>query len=213
MFNHYQIMMSSSYNFDTKLSTELDNIDLNNLIELIKSSNQKGFEILVIKYGGALNHYGHLTFGNVDNEYIHNSIIETYIKVINSIGACRFNDEKSFNSWIFKIFTNILISSLRANNALKRGGNEKHYSFEQLSFNNYDLHSDNLIELDIERRNLIDIIFQKLPPKYSIVLWYAAKGYKDEDIANIFRQSVSSIKSLKNRAIKKARIISNQIMK
>lgn len=203
--------MSSFSKFGKNLPTETDHLDFNNLVELIKSGNPKGFEILVKKYGGALNHYGHLTFANVDHEIIYNSIIETYIKIINSIGACSFNNEKSFNNWVFKIFSNMLISYLRANNALKRGGREKHHSYEQLSLNNYDLPSDNSLELDIEKRNLIDSILHKLPPKYSVVLWYTAKGYGDEDIANIFCQSVSSIKSLKVRAMKKARQILNQI--
>lgn len=203
--------MFSYTNYGRSFFSDSNSQDFIHLIECLKSGDPKGFENLVKKYSGALTHYGHVMFSNVDYDIVYNSTIDTYINIINSISTCTFTDEKSFNNWIFKIFSNKLISSLRAQNALKRGGKDKHHRFEQLSINNYDLHTDNSIELQIERTNLIKIIFEKLPLKYSMVLWYAAHGYSDEDIAKIYSQSVSSLKSLKMRAIKKARHILNRV--
>ena len=85
-----------------------DNYDINNLIKKCQQGDNDSFAVLVDLYSGKLYAYFLRLTGNEDisNELLSN----VYLKLVDKIGS--FNGG-SFNSWIYRIASNIFYDHLR----------------------------------------------------------------------------------------------------
>ena len=177
------------------------------LVNGMKSGDQSTSKQLIRKFSGALYQYAYLNFRSVEPDIVHNSVVDTFGKVLDSISSFEYQGEESCTKWIYKIFHNSLISSLRKTRAIKRGGQGQHLSCESMSERGLELQSDDNLEIDMERRNLIEKIYAGLSPQECLILHYISNGYATREIAEIFRSTESAIKSRRLRAKRKARQI------
>lgn len=74
----------------------------NNIVKTIKKNPEKGFRLLMSKYGKAL--YWHIRRLVVSHADAEDAAQETFIRIFRSFG--QFNGKSSFTAWIYRIATN-----------------------------------------------------------------------------------------------------------
>lgn len=74
----------------------------NNIVKTIKKNLEKGFRLLMSKYGKAL--YWHIRRLVVSHADAEDAAQETFIRIFRSFG--QFNGKSSFTAWIYRIATN-----------------------------------------------------------------------------------------------------------
>ena len=183
--------------------------DCEYLVNRLKNKDLSALKELIQKYSGALIHFGHLKFPGIQQEIILDSINGAFLCILDSIDTFEYKNEGSFWKWAYRILSNIIISELRASNALKRGGSEQVLSIEELNKIGIEPLSPDIAEIRAEQHDLLDKIFKELPEDYRLVLLYYSRGMTDKEIAIIFGKTVNAAKSLRRRAIEKARHVMN----
>lgn len=177
------------------------------LICKVKKGDASAFKDLISKYSGALLHYGRFQFRSVDEDVLRGALTQTYYKLKNELESFIYINDMSFWVWLCKVYYRATISYSRKLNAEKRGGNSKHIDIDTLiKFGNEPAYHENQ-ELKTEQADLIDKVFQKLPSDYKAVLVYYSKGFTDEEIGRLLNRSTDATKSLRRRAIAKARTV------
>lgn len=160
---------------------EKDTYSDEEIIELVRSKDQELYAVIMTRYQDKLLRYA---FSLVKDEQNSADVVqESFIKAF--INLKGFNTKKKFSSWIYRIVHNEAI------NAAKK------YRKEIPILDNVDFQSDENLEKDFERQEIIDQVekcFEKIPLLYAepLRLYYIdEKSY--EEISDILRLPMGTV--------------------
>lgn len=167
----------------------LEKMDDHELIKAYVAGDEKGIQVLLDRYKGKI--YTSI-YIQVKDEYLADDIFqETFIKVINTLQAGRYNDEGKFLPWVMRIAHNMVIDHFRREKRVPTVvSNEGHDIFEILQFADDDAEA----KMVKQQRNvdLIKII-QLLPDDQKEVLimrHFCDMSFKD--IADVSEVSINT---------------------
>lgn len=144
----------------------LDKMDDQALIKAYVGGDERGIQVLLDRYKGKIYTAIYL---QVKDEYLADDIFqETFIKVINTLKAGRYNEEGKFLPWVMRIAHNMVIDHFRREKRIPTVvSNDGHDIFEVLQFSDENAES----KMVKQQRNvdLIKII-QLLPDDQKEVL-------------------------------------------
>lgn len=159
------------------------------LIKAYVAGDDKGIHVLLNRYKSKI--YTSISI-QVKDDYLAEDIFqETFIKVINTLQAGRYNDEGKFLPWVMRIAHNMVIDHFRRE---KRGpsvvNNEGFDIFEVLQFTD-----DNVEAQMVKKQRNVDLIkiIQLLPDDQKEVLimrHFCEMSFKD--IADVTEVSINT---------------------
>ena len=156
----------------------------NNIVKTIKKNPEKGFRLLMSKYGKAL--YWHIRRLVVSHADAEDAAQETFIRIFRSFG--QFNGKSSFTAWIYRIATNEALRILER----QKSGN---LPLDAPEASTGKLMADEYVDYsDLEAVKLQKAILS-LPTKQQLTFnlrYYNEMGY--EEIAAIIGSTVASVK-------------------
>ncbi|MBI2843487.1 MAG: sigma-70 family RNA polymerase sigma factor [Armatimonadetes bacterium] len=170
------------------------------LIERCKQGDIAAFNDLVQRYEKRVFNFAYRMAGNYDDA---NDVAqEAFIRVFNSINT--FRGDANFTTWLYRIVTNVYLDER------KRQKSHLHTSLEdyvELDENTVTRQiedgrptPDHVIER-IERDDLLHSAIQELPDYQRImVVLYHTQGKSYEEIAQIMKLPIGTVKSRLNRA-------------
>lgn len=164
---------------------------------VLSLENQEYYYCLMKRYEAPLVNYVRKLSG-LNRSDIEDIIQEVFILAYQNLND--YNRQFKFSSWIYRIAHNHTISIFR----------KKTKSFQNISWNEYDLHQLVQSGFDIEQTllkemdyvNLIELI-NSLPLKYKeVILLKFVDGKDYQEISDILRKPIGTIGTLINRAKK-----------
>ncbi len=190
----------SFFSCSKEIQDKCATLDDNQLIKLIITSNREAYHELFRRYEKKLFVYiYHMVSNREETEDILQNV---FTKTYRSIE--KFDVNRKFSSWIYRIAHNETI------NYLKRKNKKQFISFEDVSTSKDKLEasfSEDFIEdvwMRREENEEIDAALEKLPLKYKEVLkmrYFSEYSY--EKISAILHKPVNTVGTLINRAKKK----------
>lgn len=174
----------------------LTNIDENELIQLLQSRSEKGFDYLYTNYSGAL--FGVITKLIPQQEIAEDVLQEAFVKIWNNIAQYDANKGRLF-TWMLNITRNLAIDTLRS----KAMGKFTQNQTIDNSVDSIDMQYQTNMQTDtIGMKNLV----AKLPDEHRVVieLMYF-KGYTQAEIAEEFNIPLGTVKTRARNAITKLR--------
>jgi len=170
------------------------------LIKLVQKKNPAAYKEIVRRYQGKLFAYLYRLVGN--REEAEDILQNVFVKVYKNIK--RFDTQRKFSSWIYRIAHN------EAVNFLKRRGKRRQVSLEDIETTKDKLDTASLDKSPIDawiskelKREMREAL-NKLPIKYKEVLtlrYFLDKSY--EEMGEILGKPVNTVGTLINRAKKK----------
>jgi RNA polymerase sigma-70 factor (ECF subfamily) len=170
------------------------------LVKIIIKKNPESYREIVRRYQRKLFVYlYHLTGSKEETEDILQNV---FVKVYNNLK--KFNTQKKFSSWIYRIAHN------EAVNYLKKRSQKRFVSWEDvmMSKEKMEISSHERSPLDHwikkELKKEMEAALDKLPSKYKEVLilrYFTEKSY--EEMSEILKRPVNTVGTLINRAKKK----------
>lgn len=170
-----------------------------NDIKLIKEylkGDEKSLEILIEKYLKSIYSFSYKNVGNqADAEDITQ---EVFVKVWKNIR--KFDQNKSFKPWIFQIAKNTSIDFLRKKKTIpfSRFENEKGQNF---LIDNLEAVSSNFINIFSDRKILAAAMENLTQKEQKIIALRHNDGLSFREIADIFEESINTIKSRYRRTL------------
>lgn len=178
----------------------MENMTDNELIRLyLDDGNQEGFDLIIKRH---LKSVYRFIFGFVGDIAIAEDISQdTFIKVWKNLK--KFDQNRNFKTWILSIAKNTIIDYSRKKKALPfsyfEDADGDTNNFED-SIVDLEPLSDELFDKNLSREKIIAAINQ-LPSIYrTVVTLRFSEGLKFEEIAEIFDESINTIKSRGRRA-------------
>lgn len=170
----------------------------NDLIKKCKKGNREAFNNLFEAYQSKVVNIAYGMLSNREDAY--DAAQEVFVRVYRNISS--FKEEASFNTWLYRIITNVCSDILR-----KRQKNSKVISISNMSDeeNDIDIPDDSPtpeenIELTERQRAVKDAISQ-LREEYRVVITMCdIEGMSYDDIADMLGVPKGTVKSRINRA-------------
>lgn len=172
------------------------------LVNLYRNGEEKAFDFLVDKYSSSIFNFVSRLAGKAEASDITQ---DTFVKVWKNLH--RFNDKKSsFKTWIFIIAKNTITDFLRKRKPLLFSELTKEEDIGELNLPETETISVQEILKNLENKDLLNRIMEKLPPKYhEILILYYQEEMKMKEISNILSIPENTVKSIHLRAISKLR--------
>jgi RNA polymerase sigma-70 factor (ECF subfamily) len=170
------------------------------LIKMVMEVTPRAYRQIIKRYQTKLFSYLYRLVGN--REETEDLLQNVFVKVYNNLN--RFDQQKKFSSWIYRIAHN------EAVNFLKKRGKKKFVSLEDVSTSKDKLEmstperspADFWIKKELKKE--VEEAMEKIPPKYKEVLvlrYFLDKSY--EEMSEILGKPVNTVGTLLNRAKKK----------
>lgn len=167
----------------------LEKMDDHGLIKAYVAGDEKGIQVLLERYKSKI--YTSI-YIQVKDEYLADDIFqETFIKVINTLQAGKYNDEGKFLPWVMRIAHNMVIDHFRREKRIPTVvSNDGHDIFEILQFAD-----DNAESKMVKQQRNVDLIkiIQLLPDDQKEVLimrHFCDMSFKD--IADVSEVSINT---------------------
>lgn len=168
------------------------------LITLYRKGDERALSILIQRHLDAVYRFARRMTGDV--AMAEDIAQETFLKVWRNLG--RFQTTKSFKTWVFSIAKNTAIDALRKKDPI---------TFSRLETEDRSDFSDTIpdrqpLALDVlQQQESADILYKALltlPPKSrSIVLMHDAEAITFQEIADVMREPMNTVKSRYRRAL------------
>jgi len=201
------------------LKRSINNWEEKDIIREINNWNIEKYSFIVEKYEKKLLSYI-LKKTSLSLEDAENLLQDIFIKVYENINS--YNEDYTFNSWIYKITYNYLVDNYKKekNKKLKTDSlDEILWNTENLSLLNFLEDKNQNIENNLHKKELFKILIKSLneiDEKYKdvLVLKYF-ENLKYSEISDILKISINTIKTLVSRWQKKLKqqSIKNNIQK
>ena len=149
------------------------------LINGFINGNEKSIEILILRHKSKVYSYISLYIRNRD--LADDIFQDTFLKVVQSIRAGRYQDDGKFISWVMRIAHNLIIDHFRHE---KQMGIVLNDDYETDLFNTHSLAEDNVEDVMVRRQMLRDIrrLIAELPEdqrEVVIMRHYAGMSFKE----------------------------------
>jgi RNA polymerase sigma-70 factor (ECF subfamily) len=177
----------------------MTNISDEILVKKYLAGDEKAFEILLSRYLKSI--YGFIyryVGGGQDAE---DATQEVFIKAWRNLK--KFNQQKSFKTWIFSIAKNTALDFLKKKKAIpfSKFENEKGENIITETLVDPSPLPQELLE-KADMAQMLNVAIEKLSPKYRMVLFLRYNDhFTFREIAEIFGESLNTIKSRHQRAI------------
>jgi RNA polymerase sigma-70 factor (ECF subfamily) len=162
----------------------------------IKKGDEKSFENLVSRYIKPIYSYVYRNIG--DQALAEDATQEIFIKVWKNIN--RFDIKKNFKPWLFQIAKNTSIDYLRKKKTVPFSKFEDERGHNVL-LENIIAAPLNLIETISDKRVLAAAIQTLDKKEQQIIRFRYSDGLSFQEIADVFRESINTVKSRYRRAL------------
>jgi RNA polymerase sigma-70 factor, ECF subfamily len=157
------------------------------LVENIKNSSSKSFQLIFMKYYDTL--YRFIWMRTYDREVARDLLQDVFIRVWNS--RHRLDKNKSFKAYLYQISNNLIIDMVRKNKT-----KEKIMEINK-TLNYYDSEEQYYTNIDIQ--NAINLLPEKLK---TVVILSRFEGLNYMEIAEICQVSFQTVSYRLNKALK-----------
>jgi len=176
------------------------------LINELKNGNANAFKVLVEEYQ---NKVINLCFGFVHNREDAEDITqEVFIEVYNSV--IHFRGEAKISTWLYRISVNKSLDFIRRKNRKKRFAKFQNIlGFERTieKVQESELTNPHTILENKERIQILTETIETLPQNQKIAFILSKfEGFKNNEIAEIMKTSLSAVESLMHRAKKNLKV-------
>lgn len=177
------------------------------LVNQAQEGNEKALIALYQKYLNPIYRYVFSKVGNVQETEDITS--EVFLKVVRNLHS--FKGESSFKNWLYKIAKNTLADYWRAHYKKSTVSIEEFLEIDLTDKPNPGIGED--IEKEMfKKEQMVDKILNILPENYHLILDLRfLKNYSLKDIANELNITISNVKVLQYRALKKAFEITKEL--
>ena len=170
----------------------------NDLIKKCKKGNREAFNKLFETYQSQVINIAYSMLS--DREDAYDAAQEVFVRVYRNINS--FKEEASFNTWLYRIITNVCSDILR-----KRQKGSKVVSISQMSEENSDIDipdeaptPEESMELT-ERQAVVREAISQLREEYRVIITMCdIEGMSYDDIAEMLKVPKGTVKSRINRA-------------
>jgi len=166
------------------------------------AGNQRAFDEIVARYKGRLFQWTLKFIG--DPQRAEERTQETFIRVVRHLRS--FDPERSFRTWIYRIAVNLAKNELRDRSRRPRALSLDRREDGQGSWMGYEPRASRLSEPDVqaereEFRRAVLSALQAMPPKFrEVLLLREVEGMSYEEIAQVLRRPLGTVRSRVNRA-------------
>ena len=184
-----------------KLMTDAtDKLYVRSLIQRCKQGDICAFNELVQRYQKRVFNFAYRMAGNYDDA---NDVAqEAFIRVFNAIGT--FRGDANFTTWLYRIVTNVYLDERKKQKSHLHTSLEDYIELEENTVTrqveNGGPGPDSLLEQG-ERDDLLNRAIRELPEYQRImVILYHTQGKSYEEISQIMKLPIGTVKSRLNRA-------------
>jgi RNA polymerase sigma-70 factor (ECF subfamily) len=172
----------------------------NALIQRCKQGDIGAFNDLVERYEKRVFNFAYRMSGNYDDA---NDVSqEAFIRVFNSIGT--FRGDANFTTWLYRIVTNVFLDERKKQKSHLHTSLEDYIELEENTVTRQIEDGNPTPDLMVEageRNDLINNAIQQLPEYQKImVILYHTQSKSYEEIAQIMKLPIGTVKSRLNRA-------------
>ena len=171
-----------------------------NLVEDYLQGEPSALDVLIKKYLKLIYNFVYRLIGDVD--LAHDITQDVFVKVWQKLK--QYDSKKSFKTWLFTIARNTIIDFARKKKLLSFSELEAH-GFDSNNFTEQvvatDPQPDKIFE-KLDTKNKMEAVIQQLPVIYrQVILLYYVQEFSLEEIAQILKKSVNTVKSQHRRAL------------
>lgn len=160
------------------------------LIEKFVSGDQSSVEILILRHKNKV--FGYISMYIRDQALAEDIFQDTFLKVIQSLKAGRYQDNGRFISWVMRIAHNLIIDHFRREKQMNVISND---DYESDIFNSKKLCEANVEDVIVKRQVIKDVrrLIQMLPEdQREVVILRHYTGLSFKEIADITNVSINT---------------------
>ena len=160
------------------------------LIEKFISGDQSSVEILILRHKNKV--FGYISMYIRDQALAEDIFQDTFLKVIQSLKAGRYQDNGRFISWVMRIAHNLIIDHFRREKQMNVISND---DYEADIFNSKKLCEANVEDVIVKRQVIKDVrrLIQMLPEdQREVVILRHYTGLSFKEIADITNVSINT---------------------
>ncbi len=160
------------------------------LINGFINGNEKSIEILILRHKSKV--YSYISLYIRSRDLADDIFQDTFLKVVQSIRAGRYQDDGKFISWVMRIAHNLIIDHFRHE---KQMGIVLNDDYETDLFNTHSLVEDNVEDVMVRRQMLRDIrrLIAELPEdQREVVIMRHYAGMSFKEIADMTGVSINT---------------------
>jgi RNA polymerase sigma factor (sigma-70 family) len=160
------------------------------LIEKFVSGDQSSVEILILRHKNKV--FGYISMYIRDQALAEDIFQDTFLKVIQSLKAGRYQDNGRFISWVMRIAHNLIIDHFRREKQMNVISND---DYESDIFNSKKLCEANVEDVIVKRQVIKDVrrLIQSLPEdQREVVILRHYTGLSFKEIADITNVSINT---------------------
>jgi RNA polymerase sigma factor, sigma-70 family len=185
---------------DFKSSDNLENLPDEKLIEKCRVGNREAFDVLIKRYERPIYHLAYRLSGNYDDA--HDIAAETFLRIYRAIGT--FQCAITLPAWINRIVANVFYDTRRhayRHPAVSLDALVEKTGDSLLANEKNTARSPQAEAEDNERKTILAKAIQSLPDyQRMMVTLFHSEGRTYEEIADIMKIPVGTVKSRLNRA-------------
>jgi RNA polymerase sigma factor (sigma-70 family) len=160
------------------------------LIQRFISGDQSSVESLILRHKNKV--YGYISMYIRDQALAEDIFQDTFLKVIQSLKAGRYQENGRFISWVMRIAHNLIIDHFRKEKQMNVISND---DYESDIFNSRKLCEDNVEDVIVKRQVIKDVrrLIQMLPEdQREVVILRHYTGLSFKEIADISNVSINT---------------------
>ncbi len=160
------------------------------LIQRFISGDQSSVESLILRHKNKV--YGYISMYIRDQALAEDIFQDTFLKVIQSLKAGRYQENGRFISWVMRIAHNLIIDHFRKEKQMNVISND---DYESDIFNSKKLCEDNVEDVIVKRQVIKDVrrLIQMLPEdQREVVILRHYTGLSFKEIADISNVSINT---------------------
>ncbi|MBN2588905.1 MAG: sigma-70 family RNA polymerase sigma factor [Sedimentisphaerales bacterium] len=173
----------------------MDSITDRELIEKLIAHDEQAYEILLDKFESSVFRFFYYSKGN--HQIAQDLCGETFARFVAAIKNFRSDNSHSLKAFVFAIARNILLENLRKKRLVK----EDTSLLQEIASNKPSVFRE--VSSHDELEYVLSIIKQFRESERQILLFRFIEGLKIEEIADVMKMSVNSVKSHIHRSRKK----------
>lgn len=186
--------------FDYSSGENLENLSDEKLIEKCRAGSREAFDVLIKRYERPIYHLAYRLSGNYDDA--HDIAAETFLRIYRAIGT--FQCANTLPAWINRIVANVFYDTRRhayrhpavSLDALVEKTGDSLLANEKTTAKSPQVEAE-----DNERKTILSRAIQSLPDyQRMMVTLFHSEGRTYEEIADIMKIPVGTVKSRLNRA-------------
>jgi len=186
--------------FDYSSGDNLDNLSDEKLIDKCRTGHRKAFDVLIKRYERPIYHLAYRLSGNYDDA--HDIAAETFLRIYRAIGT--FQCAITLPAWINRIVANVFYDTRRhayRHPAVSLDALVEKTGDSLLANEKATAKSPHAEAEENERRSILARAIQSLPDyQRMMVTLFHSEGRTYEEIADIMKIPVGTVKSRLNRA-------------